>query len=94
MRTVKLKKIATPGSVTLTAEFFLLFSPDKLEEASFISGSEKLREAEQSIEDADFQVRFPPQSSARLVRRAIVMCSAVSGCQAVLLTPGTVHSLK
>jgi tetratricopeptide (TPR) repeat protein len=94
MRTVKLKKIATLGSVALTAEFFLLFSPDKLEEASFISGSEKLREVGDSIVDADFQVRLPPQSSARLVRRAIVMCSEVSGCQAVLYTPGTVHSLR
>ena len=94
MRTVKLKKITTPGSVTLTAEFFLLFAPDKIEEASFISGSEQLREMEDSIVDADFKVRLPPQSSARLVRRAIIMCSELSGCQAVLYTPGTVHSLK
>ena len=65
MRTVKLKKIATPGSVTLTAEFFLLFSPDKLEEASFISGSEKLREVEQEHRRCGFQGPLPlPQERA------------------------------
>ena len=92
MRTIKLKRLTTD---TATAEFFLLFTPGpKVEEVTFISGSEKLRSATDAVADANFHVQFPAQSSARLVRRAIVMCSPVSGCEAVLYTPGSVHSVN
>jgi Tfp pilus assembly protein PilF len=92
LRTIKLKRIV-PGLAT--AEFFLLFSPGpKVESVEFISGSEKLKPAEQALSTANFQVAFPEGSSARLVRRAIVMCSNVSGCNAVLFTPETVKSVK
>jgi tetratricopeptide (TPR) repeat protein/transglutaminase-like putative cysteine protease len=92
LRTIKLKRIV-PGSAT--AEFFLLFSPGpKVESIEFISGSEKLKSADQALSTANFQVAFPEGSSARLVRRAIVMCSNVSGCEAVLFTPDSVHSVK
>jgi len=92
LRTAKLKRIV-PG--TETAEFFLLFRPGpKVEDAQFISGSEKLKSAEDVLSEADFSVAFPTGSSARLVRRAIVNCSPVSGCQAVLLDPSSVKSVK
>ncbi|MGO9863132.1 MAG: DUF3857 domain-containing protein [Terriglobales bacterium] len=92
LRTVKLKRLV-PG--TATAEFFLLFIPGpKLDDVKFISGSEKLKSAEDALSEAEFQVAFPPGSTARLVRRALVMCSNVSGCDAVLLTPDSVHSVN
>jgi tetratricopeptide (TPR) repeat protein/transglutaminase-like putative cysteine protease len=92
LRSVKLKRFV-PGSAT--AEFFLLFSPaSKVQDVEFISGSEKLRSASQSLSEARFQVAFPEGSSARLVRRAILMCSSVVGCGAVLLTPDSVNSVK
>jgi Tfp pilus assembly protein PilF len=92
LRSVKLKRLV-PGSAT--AEFFLLFSPGpRLEDVAFISGDEKLKSASDALETAKFQVAFPASSSARLVRRAIVMCSPVSGCEAVLYTPNTVHSVN
>jgi tetratricopeptide (TPR) repeat protein/transglutaminase-like putative cysteine protease len=92
LRRVKLKRLV-PGSAA--AEFFLLFSPGpKIDEVHFISGSEKLKSADQALSDANFQVAFPPGSSARLVRRAVLMCSSVTGCEAVLLTPDNVHSVK
>ncbi|MGC2197000.1 MAG: tetratricopeptide repeat protein [Terriglobales bacterium] len=92
LRTVKLKRLL-PGSAT--AEFFLLFGPGaKIENAEFISGSEKLRSAGQALSEANFQVPFPEGSSARLVRRAVLMCSSVSGCNAVLFTPSSVDSVK
>jgi hypothetical protein len=92
LRSVKLNRLV-PGSAT--AEFFLLFSPGpKLEDVAFISGDEKLKSASDAIASAKFQVSFPGESSARLVRRAIVMCSPVSGCEAVLYTPSTVHSVN
>jgi tetratricopeptide (TPR) repeat protein len=92
LRTVKLKPLIS-GSAT--AEFFLLFSPGpKVEEVEFISGSEKLKTAVQALSAAKYQVAFPEGSSAHLVRRAILMCSSVSGCNAVLFTPDSVHSVN
>jgi tetratricopeptide (TPR) repeat protein len=93
LRTVKLKKNLVAGSAT--AEFFLLFSPGpKIEDVEFISGSEKLKSAEDALSEAKFQVAFPEGSSARLVRRAVLMCSGVSGCHAVLFTPDSVKSVE
>ncbi|MGA7850650.1 MAG: DUF3857 domain-containing protein [Terriglobales bacterium] len=92
LRSVKLKRLV-PGSAT--AEFFLLFGPGpKVEDVKFVSGSEKLKSAVEALTKSDFQVAFPEGSSARLVRRAILMCSSISGCTAVLYTPDSVNSLK
>lgn len=92
LRSVKLKRLV-PGSAT--AEFFLLFSPGpKVEGVEFISGSGKLKSAAKVLSETSFQIAFPEGSSARLVRRAIVMCSDVSGCTAVLFTPSSVNSVK
>jgi Flp pilus assembly protein TadD len=92
LRTVKLKPLIS-GSAT--AEFFLLFSPGpKVEDVKFISGSENLKTAVQALSAAKYQVTFPEGSSAHLVRRAILMCSSVSGCNTVLFTPDSVHSVN
>jgi tetratricopeptide (TPR) repeat protein len=92
LRSVKLKRLV-PGSAT--AEFFLLFSPGpKVEDVAFVSGSEKLKSAGQALSEANFRVAFPEGSSARLVRRAILMCSSVTGCAAVLFTPDSVNSVE
>ncbi len=93
LRSVKIKKPLVPGSAT--AEFFLLFSPGpKVEDVEFIKGSEKLKAAAEVLSQAKFQVAFPEGSSARLVRRAVLMCSSISGCEAVLFTPDSVKSVK
>jgi tetratricopeptide (TPR) repeat protein len=92
LRSAKLKRVVA-GSAS--AEFFLLFGPGaKIEDVQFISGSEKLKSAEQVLSEAKFQVAFPEHSSARLVRRAMLVCSTVTGCEAVLLTPETVSSVN
>jgi tetratricopeptide (TPR) repeat protein len=92
LRTVKLKRLIAGKA---TAEFFLLFTPDsKVQDAAFINGDEKLRSVSAALTDAKFQVSFPAASSAHLVRRAVVMCSTVSGCEAVLYTPNSVHSVN
>ncbi|MGB9205411.1 MAG: DUF3857 domain-containing protein [Terriglobales bacterium] len=93
LRTIKLKRLVR-GSAE--AEFFLLFGPGpKIEDVQFTSGSEELKSAGQiALSEANFQVAFPDHSSARLVRRGILMCSSESGCQAVLLTPDSVKSVK
>jgi tetratricopeptide (TPR) repeat protein len=92
LRSVKIKRLV-PGSAT--AEFFLLFRPGpKVEDVEFVSGSEKLRSAGPALLAANFQVSFPEHSAARLVRRAILMCSDSSGCEVVLFTPDSVNSVK
>jgi tetratricopeptide (TPR) repeat protein len=91
LRSAKLKRVV-PGSAS--GEFFLLFGPDAtIEDVHFISGSEKLKSAEQILSEAKFRVAFPEGSSARLVRRAMLVCSTVTGCEAVLLTPESVSSV-
>jgi tetratricopeptide (TPR) repeat protein/transglutaminase-like putative cysteine protease len=78
-----------------SAEFFLLFGPGpKLEDVKFISGSQNLKGAGKVLTSAKFPVTFPDGSSARLLRRAMVMCVPVSGCQVLLLTPDQVHSVN
>jgi tetratricopeptide (TPR) repeat protein len=92
LRSVKLKRLV-PGSAT--AEFFLLFSPGpKVEDVKFINGSEELKSAGQMLSETNFQVSFPEGSSARLVRRVILTCSSITGCEAVLCTPDSVKSVK
>ncbi len=91
-RSVKLNRLVPEPA---TAEFFLLFGPGpKIEEVKFISGSEKLKFAGDLLKSADFQVAFPESSSARLIRRVMLMCSNISGCTAVLYTPDSVNSVK
>jgi tetratricopeptide (TPR) repeat protein len=92
LRTAKLKRLV---SGTAEAEFFLLFGPGpKVERLQFVTGSNKLRSAGSALVDANFQVAFPEHSSARLLRRGILMCTDVSGCNAVLFTPDSVKSVK
>lgn len=91
LRTLKIKH---SFSAMGTAEFFLLFAPGpKVEGVQFISGSQEMKSAIPELEQAKFPEAFPPGSSARLVRRGILMCSPVSGCTFVIYAPGSVHSL-
>jgi hypothetical protein len=92
MRSVKLKRLVAGSE---SAEFFLVFSHGtKAEDLQFISGSDKLKAAEDALYDIDFPVAFPNGSSARLLRKAIVSCSPVTGCRAVLLDPNSVKSVN
>jgi len=92
IRTVKLKAVMSSSA---TAEFCLLVtSGPKITDVSFVSGSAKLRGLSEELKAAKLEMSFPPGSSAVLLRRAIVMCSPVSGCQAVLYPPNSVHSVK
>lgn len=93
LRSVKFKRLV-PG--TAEADFFLLVVPGpRVEDLQFVSGSNALRSAGQAaLSKANFQVGFPEHSSARLVRRGILMCTTEAGCEAVLFTPDTVKSVK
>lgn len=93
LRTTKLPRIIpTSGN----AEFFFVFAPGpKLQDLKFIKGSDKLKTLSASaFSGVKFNVAFPQNSNARLVRRGIAACYDVTGCSVVLLRPADVRSVK
>ncbi len=92
MRSTHLRRIVG-GSAS--AEFFLLFSPGpKIEEVKFVSGREELKSAEKALRSTKFDVPFPDDAPTRLVRRGMLVCSTVTGCDFVLMTPDIVRSVN
>ena len=91
MRTLKLSRIV-PGSAE--ADFFLLFAPGSKVSAEFISGSDQLKSAEKALSEAPFQVPFPKDSSARILRRGLLFCSEESGCSITLYPIYSVRSVN
>lgn len=91
MRSFRLERVT---SETATAEFFLLFARDgKIEDAKFVSGSEKLKAASKVIRAAAFKVPVPDDVPIHLVRRGVLGCYKVTGCTFVLYSPNDVHSV-
>lgn len=80
MRTIQLPTIIATNA---SADFdVLLVASGKIQEANFSSGSEALRGAGKTLENAQSGGAFPPASMARLVRRGILSCSYI-GCNFV-----------
>ncbi len=92
-RTTKLPRVARGAA---EAEFFVLFTPDKgATGVRFISGSEELRNAGDAIIAAHYDVAFPDDHPAKIVRRGILDCPATgTSCQFVLLPPESVGSVN
>ena len=96
-RTFKLARFL-PG--TESAEFFVLLTSDgkgatfKVEDAKFISGSDKMKLQGKQLKSIAFNFPVPGHASARFVRRGILGCYQSSGCSFVLLDPATVNSLN
>jgi tetratricopeptide (TPR) repeat protein/ubiquitin-protein ligase len=81
MRTVRLPDITRTEA---NADFNVLFAVSgKIEKANFLHGSDLLRSAGKTLENANFEEPFPPASTVRLVRRGILSCSSYSGCNFV-----------
>lgn len=68
-RTVSLNK-SDKGN----AEFYLLISPGKVEQAKFIKGDDALKEFTQPLQSATIAMKFPPGSSVHVPRRGVVSC--------------------
>jgi len=78
MRTVKLARILKG---TASADFYVLLAPGgKLKNSNFIHGSELLRFAGDELAKASFNVEFPPDSAAYVLRKGILSCSSYTGC--------------
>ncbi len=81
MRTVRLPTITETDS---SADFdILLAASGKMDQATFVSGSDLLRSAGKYLENAKFTEPFPPTSTARLVRKGNLYCSSYAGCNFV-----------
>jgi tetratricopeptide (TPR) repeat protein len=91
MRTIKL---SLPAKEQASAEFFLLFSKDKVEAVKFISGSETLKSADAALKSASFKAPMPDDGDARLLRRGVLFCSPLSGCSMTLVNPSDVSSVN
>ena len=89
MRSFKLAGGAhDPGN----AVFSIVFSPGKVEEVKYVSGSESLKTMDKEIAAVKFGVEFPDVGPARVYRRGMAVCEKVAGCNIVLLLPDSVHA--
>jgi Flp pilus assembly protein TadD len=71
-----------------SAEFFVELSPGKVDNVMYIRGDESLKTAEDALRKAEFNVPFPKDSHAKLIRRGILVCSEGSDkCQFAMLLP-------
>jgi tetratricopeptide (TPR) repeat protein len=93
MRTITIKPIV---SKLVSAEFFVLLSRGaKVEEVKFVSGDESLRKAGDALAAAKFDVHFPDDRPAKILRRGILMCHSISsGCEFVMYPPSSVQSIN
>jgi tetratricopeptide (TPR) repeat protein/transglutaminase-like putative cysteine protease len=57
-----------------SAQFYLLVSPAKVEQAKFIKGSEGLKGLAGILEKTDVEMKFPAAAEVRVVRRGVVTC--------------------
>jgi len=88
LRTVTLTKSPHESA---NAIFSIVFSANKPPEVKYLSGAESLKTLAGQITSATFSVTFPDSSPVRLFRRGMVVCGSVTGCDVVLLLPGSVH---
>jgi hypothetical protein len=84
MRTLKLPAIVKESA---SADFDVLLVGGKIENVNFVSGSESLRNAGESLKQTRFEEPLPPSSTAHLLRSGIFSCSSYTGCSFVFYPP-------
>ena len=79
-----------------TAEFYLLVSPGKVEQAKFIKGDDNLKSFAEILQKTDVGMKFPTGSQAHVVRRVVVRCGTGSAgpCTLELLPSSLVRTLE
>jgi hypothetical protein len=71
-----------------SAQFWLVFTPQGLEEVKMISGDPSLSKAADQIKKHAFPQTFPDPGPGKIIRRGVLSCSQFdSTCQLVLLQP-------
>ena len=84
---VRQVKFENARKLTGSAEFIIAFKPGEIDSVDYSNGEEELKVLEDKLKSLHFQVVFPPNSGAVLVRRAMVDCRTGSPCTAKLMTP-------
>jgi tetratricopeptide (TPR) repeat protein len=96
MRTTELKeKPPLAGS----AEFWVLLGTTNngasVDRVKFVSGEEKLRSLEETLQHLKFSLNFPDDTPAKILRRGVLSCSPAAGnCTFVLMLPDDVRSIN
>jgi tetratricopeptide (TPR) repeat protein len=81
MRTIKLPRVTKE---TAHADFNVLIAAGgKIEQVNFLSGSEVLRGATETVQKSRVEEPFPPGSAAHVLRRGILSCFSYTGCSFV-----------
>jgi len=57
-----------------TAEFNLLIAPSKTEQVKFLKGDDSLKAFTDLLQTTPLGMKFPPDSTAHVPRRAVVSC--------------------
>jgi len=78
-----------------TASFYLLISPTRVEQVQFIKGDDNLKNFADVLQKTDVSMKFPPNSQAQVVRKAVVHCGTVSPapCTLELIPSAKVRTL-
>ena len=95
-RSAKLRTLALSQSGKGTAEFFLLVSPSKVEQVTFIKGDDELKSFTETLQKTDLKMKFPPDTQVQAVRRGILHCgsTAPGPCTLELVPSAEVRSLE
>ncbi|PYX38342.1 MAG: hypothetical protein DMG81_12010 [Acidobacteria bacterium] len=96
MRTTQLKERPPLDG---TAEFWVLLGTSStgasVDTVKFVSGEEKLRTFEAALQHLKFNVNFPDDTPAKILRRGVLSCSTAAGnCNFVLMLPDDVRSVN
>jgi len=81
-------KVNNESKLAGSADFLVVFKPDKVESVRFVSGDNALDALSARLKTARFPLQFPPDSEASLVLRVHVGCQPSAACTATLLKPG------
>jgi len=92
MRRTKLGKLTTKSG---SAEFFILLAPGgRVEDVKFISGDDHIRPLSKVLTSLKFKAPLPDGAPVRLVRRGVLVCTGLFGCDFTLFIPDTVQSIN
>jgi hypothetical protein len=59
------------------AEFYLLISPEKVEQVKFIKGDDALKDFVHPLQSTPVAMKFPPTSAVHVPRRGVVTCGTI-----------------
>jgi len=78
-------KLGTQPEPNGSAQFEVVFVQGKPLATTFLSGNEAMKSVTNRLAQAKFQMEFPVDSKATLLRRVTVVCSKYSPCSAVMM---------